>query len=545
MADDQLVCECELMPRRRLVEAAERRPGMSLDDIRRALRLGMGPCQGGFCTYRAIGHPPRRRRHRLRAGRRPAAHLPAAPLDRPGADPLRRPDAPGLPGRLDLPGHARRGAPAGGGARVAARVAGVSRRVVVVGAGLAGLVAAIRLAREGARVTVVAKGAGSLHLSPGRSTSWATRPSGSRRRARRWPPSPPRNPEHPYGALAPAPRGGRRLVPRAGAGHAAPGRRSGATCSCPRPSACRGPPPWRRPASPRATSPAAAGSRSSACARSRTSSPGCWPRTSPGAALPGGARGGGAPARGGPVAAPGPRRRGRPGLRARLRRSGLPRPGRGRAAGADRGRRARRPAGGARPAPRRRGLGRPERAPRRAGGRDPHAAALGAGDAPAARAARRARARRAAGSCWGRPRWDRRARAGASAASCVRDAVRAARDPRRRRRARHGRLLGRRPGARLHRRPERDRLRAAGGRPARGRGAAQPPPARPPAPDERGGRGRRRAAPGGPVGGGRCGTTCTPPAPSSRGPSPWREKSGEGIAIAGGYRAASAILEGP
>jgi len=25
---------------------------------------------------------------------------------------------------------------------------------------------------------------------------------------------------------------------------------------------------------------------------------------------------------------------------------------------------------------------------------------------------------------------------------------------------------------------------------------------------------------------------------------PWREKSGEGLAIAGGYRAASAILEG-
>ena len=28
------------------------------------------------------------------------------------------------------------------------------------------------------------------------------------------------------------------------------------------------------------------------------------------------------------------------------------------------------------------------------------------------------------------------------------------------------------------------------------------------------------------------------------GAEPWREKSGEGIAIAGGYRAASAILEG-
>ena len=55
LASDQLVCECELLPRRALVEAAERRPGMNLDDARRALRLGMGPCQGGFCTYRAAG----------------------------------------------------------------------------------------------------------------------------------------------------------------------------------------------------------------------------------------------------------------------------------------------------------------------------------------------------------------------------------------------------------------------------------------------------------------------------------------------------------
>ena len=55
MADDQIVCECELLPRRRIVEAARRRPGMNLDDVRRILRLGMGPCQGGFCTYRAAG----------------------------------------------------------------------------------------------------------------------------------------------------------------------------------------------------------------------------------------------------------------------------------------------------------------------------------------------------------------------------------------------------------------------------------------------------------------------------------------------------------
>ncbi len=55
LLDDQLVCECELVSRRDLTEALDRRPTANIDDIRRALRLGMGPCQGGFCTYRATG----------------------------------------------------------------------------------------------------------------------------------------------------------------------------------------------------------------------------------------------------------------------------------------------------------------------------------------------------------------------------------------------------------------------------------------------------------------------------------------------------------
>jgi glycerol-3-phosphate dehydrogenase len=55
LLDDQLVCECELIPRRRLEEAVRRRASVNLDDIRRILRLGMGPCQGGFCIYRAAG----------------------------------------------------------------------------------------------------------------------------------------------------------------------------------------------------------------------------------------------------------------------------------------------------------------------------------------------------------------------------------------------------------------------------------------------------------------------------------------------------------
>jgi len=51
----QLVCECELVTRAMLEHAALANPTHSLDDLRRDLRLGMGPCQGAFCTYRAVG----------------------------------------------------------------------------------------------------------------------------------------------------------------------------------------------------------------------------------------------------------------------------------------------------------------------------------------------------------------------------------------------------------------------------------------------------------------------------------------------------------
>ncbi len=52
---EQIVCECELITRTRLEEAMRQRETTSLDDVRRTVRLGMGPCQGGFCIYRAAG----------------------------------------------------------------------------------------------------------------------------------------------------------------------------------------------------------------------------------------------------------------------------------------------------------------------------------------------------------------------------------------------------------------------------------------------------------------------------------------------------------
>jgi glycerol-3-phosphate dehydrogenase len=55
LLDEQLICECELIGRSKLEETMRRRGTTNLDDIRRSLRLGMGPCQGGFCIYRATG----------------------------------------------------------------------------------------------------------------------------------------------------------------------------------------------------------------------------------------------------------------------------------------------------------------------------------------------------------------------------------------------------------------------------------------------------------------------------------------------------------
>jgi glycerol-3-phosphate dehydrogenase len=55
LRDEQVICECELVTRSRLEEVMRRRATSNLDDIRRSLRLGMGPCQGGFCIYRAAG----------------------------------------------------------------------------------------------------------------------------------------------------------------------------------------------------------------------------------------------------------------------------------------------------------------------------------------------------------------------------------------------------------------------------------------------------------------------------------------------------------
>jgi glycerol-3-phosphate dehydrogenase len=51
----QLVCECEIVTRPQIEATLAKHEGNIINDLRRDLRLGMGPCQGGFCTYRAAG----------------------------------------------------------------------------------------------------------------------------------------------------------------------------------------------------------------------------------------------------------------------------------------------------------------------------------------------------------------------------------------------------------------------------------------------------------------------------------------------------------
>jgi len=50
-----LVCECELVTRAELESALDRLGCQELDTLRRELRIGMGPCQAGFCGYRTAG----------------------------------------------------------------------------------------------------------------------------------------------------------------------------------------------------------------------------------------------------------------------------------------------------------------------------------------------------------------------------------------------------------------------------------------------------------------------------------------------------------
>ena len=70
--DAALLCECEFVTRPMLNAFLDTHAACSIDDVRRGTRLGMGPCQGGFCTFRAAGLVAERQAH-MPAGRAASA----------------------------------------------------------------------------------------------------------------------------------------------------------------------------------------------------------------------------------------------------------------------------------------------------------------------------------------------------------------------------------------------------------------------------------------------------------------------------------------
>ena len=215
--DADLICECELVTRPELDGFLDERWPCSLDDVRRGTRLGMGPCQGGFCTFRAAGVIAERE---ARNGARPWRPWPALPST--SAEAFLEERLNGLRavawGRqlqeaLLVEGLYRGvlGLPRSPWRTPSRRRSMPSADVVVVGSGLAGLSTAVRLAEDGARVVVVAAGSATLSWAGGPLDVAAVPPDGTPREgvanlAAR--------PGHPYAVLAGRRRGGGRLVRR-------------------------------------------------------------------------------------------------------------------------------------------------------------------------------------------------------------------------------------------------------------------------------------------------------------------------------------------
>lgn len=176
-----LICECELVTAPQIIEALNagqrgENSAASLNDLRRDLRLGMGPCQGGFCAVRATSlihthhHPAPAESAALLAEfaeRRLAGMKPllwghnlrqALLAEMLYGRVIGLSDAPSVPQTTPVP------APLPGHLRLSADV---PPHVIVIGAGLAGLTAALTAQELGARVEVFAAGMGRFTLMPG------------------------------------------------------------------------------------------------------------------------------------------------------------------------------------------------------------------------------------------------------------------------------------------------------------------------------------------------------------------------------------------
>jgi len=203
-----LICECELVTCDEVMQSIAA-GATTIDDIRRDTRLGMGPCQGGFCTYRAAALLHRiSSQDSLRDTKPPVTEINAALRDflqerwkgalpilwgqqlrqarlneliylsvlnadrlpGPQASPLAPemyapPSRPDISEETPLPrGDTEPSTPI----TLKHRAQAISPTdVLVIGGGLAGLVAAWQAASHGKRVRLVTKGWGALYWSHG------------------------------------------------------------------------------------------------------------------------------------------------------------------------------------------------------------------------------------------------------------------------------------------------------------------------------------------------------------------------------------------
>ena len=198
----KLVCECELATYNDVARAITEGEARTIDDVRRDVRLGMGPCQGGFCTYRVAGILHRLRRpeviqtnvairdflqerwkgllpilwgQQLRQERLDeliylsilnADHLPGPTRSNLASIPYRLPDSPKshpiptIQPELDI----KRGDSNSYNLKSEKQTI---TEVLVIGAGLSGLTAAWQATTHGKRVRVIAKGRGALYWHTG------------------------------------------------------------------------------------------------------------------------------------------------------------------------------------------------------------------------------------------------------------------------------------------------------------------------------------------------------------------------------------------
>ena len=199
----ELVCECELATLQDILGAIDIGGAQTIDDIRRNVRLGMGPCQGGFCTYRVAGILHTHKNARIEEtnitireflqerwkGLRPilwgqqlrqecldeliylsllnADHLPGPTHSHLGSINYSLPGEtlPPSSHEIDARGEILPVAPPGRGA--GNEVFPPPTDILVIGAGLAGLAAGWQATRQGLKVHIVSKGWGTLYFHAG------------------------------------------------------------------------------------------------------------------------------------------------------------------------------------------------------------------------------------------------------------------------------------------------------------------------------------------------------------------------------------------